>query len=167
MTITGLTTTGMLAMALLLVGCAPVQQGKAATPNGDEPAAPLVTKDDFLQLAGCQVPDVLKNTVEIRDYGVEITKDEQLPELRLQLFNRLVDKPLHLEIRTVWFREDGSVIDASAWAKALVPPRRAYRYRCLANSPYSPFAVDEQVQLRRLYVGDVSEQFPPMEDATP
>lgn len=152
------------ALAVALVGCSTTPTKSAAKTGPETPARPVVTEEDFLRLAGGGVPDILKNTIEIRHYSVEITRDEELPELRLELFNRLEDEPLHLELRTLWFRQDGSLIDASTWAHALIPPRRAYRYRCLA---YSPYAVREQVQLRRLYVGDASEEFPPLEDAAP
>ena len=111
------------------------------------PVVPPVTEETFLQLVEGGVPDALRNTIEIRNYQTDITRIEGLPEVSLEVFNRLDEQPITFEIRTLWFRADGSIIDASEWVKATVPPRAGYPYRALC---FTEFAEKEQVQIRLL-----------------
>lgn len=120
----------------------------------DRPDPQAARKEDFLTLVRGGVPDDMRNTIEIRDYRFGLSDIEELPEVRLNLFNRLDDKPVTFEIRTLFFREDGSVIDATRWARVVAPPRQAYRYSAIT---FTPHAVSEQVQVRLLAIGDEAE----------
>src|SRR5690606_32744372 len=110
----------------------------------------LAKKQDFLTLVQGGVPDELKNTIEIRDYKFENTRIEELPEVRLEVFNLLDEQPVSFEIRTLFFRKDSTVFDATEWVRATAPPRGSYRYRAIA---WSPYAASEQVQIRLLDAG--------------
>ena len=148
----------LLAAALALAACGgrtpdfPEEPQATFTPMDREN---LLRREDFLALVGGRVPDAMKNALEIRNYAFGPSKNEELPEVRLEVFNLAEAKDLTFEIRTVFFREDGSAIDATDWVKATAPPRRAYRYRAVA---YSKFAVKEQVQIRLLTEQDRPEE---------
>lgn len=117
----------------------------------DRPEPQPARKEDFLTLVEGGVPEAMRNTIEIRAYRFGLSEIEDRPEVRLNVFNRLDDKSVTFEIRTLFFREDGSVIDATRWARAVAPPRQAYRYAAIT---FSDHAVSEQVQVRLLAVGD-------------
>lgn len=120
-------------------------EGPAATED-----APLARREDFLALAEGGVPDALRNTVEIRNYAFNRPEPPETPEVRLEIFNVLADRKVTFEIRTLFFREDGTVIDATEWEAAEAPPRGAFFYRA---STFTPYAASEQVQLRLLSGG--------------
>lgn len=113
----------------------------------------LATREDFLTLVEGGVPDALRNSVEIRNYAFELTRIEELPEVRFDLFNRLGERALTFEVRTLFFREDGTVLDATEWVRATAPPRGTYRYRAMT---WSPYAFSEQVQIRLVQEGESS-----------
>jgi len=115
------------------------------------PVIPPVREETFLTLVDGGVPDELVQTIEIRNYATRITRIEQLPEVRLDVFNRLNEEQLTFEIRTLWFREDGSIIDATEWVQATVNPRTSYPYRAMT---FTDFAKREQVQIRLLQRGE-------------
>ena len=105
----------------------------------------LVKKEDFLTLVEGEVPIELKTAMQVRNYSFGVGEDGGKPELRFQVFNLSESEMLTFEIRTLFFREDGSVIDVTPWSRASVNPRQTWRY---AAVPFTPYAVDEQVQLR-------------------
>jgi len=113
--------------------------------------------EDFLTLVEGGVPDILRNTIEIRNYSYGLTEIEERPEVRLDVFNRLDDRPVTFEIRTLFFRGDGTVIDATEWAQATAEPRQFYRYRVIS---FTPYVESEQVQLRLLAVGNEPVEAP-------
>ncbi|MEQ8820406.1 MAG: hypothetical protein RLY93_09175 [Sumerlaeia bacterium] len=120
------------------------------------PEAKPLTAEDFLRLLpGGQVPEELKKTLEIRNYEFLQPSDEDayltvdLPEVRLNVFNRRETGVAHFEIRTIFFRQNGTVIDATPWTRGTVEPRKSFHYRAAAHSR---FAVREQVQMRLLRV---------------
>jgi hypothetical protein len=121
-----------------------------ATP---EPEGDLVTREDFLTLVDGEVPEELKNALEIRNYSFDRTRIEERPEVRLDVFNLSNDTLLEFEIRTLFFREDGTIIDATEWARATARPRRSWRYQAIS---FTPWAVSEQVQLRLIQEDDAS-----------
>ncbi|MDK2971037.1 MAG: hypothetical protein PWP23_792 [Candidatus Sumerlaeota bacterium] len=106
--------------------------------------------DDFLTVVSGQVPDELKNTLEIRHYEFQRSRFDDKPFVHLEVYNLLEDKPLAFEIRTLFFREDGTLLDTTEWARATARPRSAYRYRA---SCFSNYGAKEQVQIRLLQAG--------------
>lgn len=103
--------------------------------------------EDFLTLVSGQVPEELRQRVEIRGYEFQRTTFENMPVVRLEVFNLHDTDPLTFEIRTLFFREDGVLLDTTEWARASAPARGAYRYRAVC---FSPLATTEQVQVRLL-----------------
>lgn len=128
--------------ALAAGGCASGSGAKAP-----EPAAPVVRREDFLALLDGAVPDELKKTLEVRNYSFA-AGDE--PRVALDIFNASQDRTLSFEIRTLFFREDSSLVDATEWTAASAPPRGTFRYRAQS---FSPWAKKEQVQLRMVRTG--------------
>jgi hypothetical protein len=140
------------ALCVALAGCAsksgPGLAGAAAEPAEDRRA--FVTKDDFLTLVAGGVPAEMRNTIEVRHYRAGANIYTDLHEVELEVFNLLEDQPIDFEVRTLFFRKDGTILDVTEWATATAPPRRGYHYRSMA---FSPYATSEQVQLRLLEAG--------------
>jgi hypothetical protein len=118
--------------------------------NQAVPRAQWPKLEDFLTVVSGQVPDELKNTVEIRRYEFQRSRFDDKPFVHLEVYNLLEDKPLAFEIRTLFFREDGTLLDTTEWARATARPRSAYRYRA---SCFSNYGAKEQVQIRLLQAG--------------
>lgn len=138
-------------LATLLWGaCASGGAGETRAPVAEPappPEAPLPTIDDFIALVDGAAPGELARTIEVRGYKTQITEIEKRLEVQLSVFNRLRNQPIEFEIRTLFFRADGSIIDATPWARATAPARTTYHYRALAHTD---FAEREQVQVRLL-----------------
>jgi len=112
------------------------------------PAAETPTSDQFLSLLGGRAPDALKNVLEVRSYSFAPADPETGPaEVRCEFFNVQGDRALLFEVRTLFFRGDGILVDATAWTPAETAARRLFRYRAVASTPR---AASGQVQLRLL-----------------
>lgn len=149
----------LIVAGLLMGGCfgparAPEASAEAARPQAKSqskaaPVAPRQTPkyEDYLLLHGGYVPEELRQTIEIRDYGFEVSDVGEKPNVRLKVFNLLDEESITFEIRTLFFREDGQLLDTTEWVRASAPPRKAYRYRAIC---FSELGVREQVQIRLL-----------------
>ncbi len=134
-----------IALVFFLAGCAAHKREKSTM---DAATSPTLTRADFLSLTDGSVPDELREALEVRDYTFTPAQDGDLPLVKLDLFNVSSEKELAFQIRTVFFREAGTMIDASEWATVHIPPRQSHFYRCQS---FSPFAASEQVQLRLVH----------------
>lgn len=132
------------AAAFVAAGCA--SAGKAAPAPAAAAAAP-VKREDFLTLLNGGVPDELKNHVEVRKYAFAPGKE---PRVSMEVYNPSATDALSFEIRTLFFREDSTLVDATEWTPGGAPPRRTFLYRAQS---FSPWAAKEQVQLRMVRSG--------------
>lgn len=113
-----------------------------------EPEEPLTWKyEEIVELQGDDVAQELSKLIELREYQFEPDSDDGRPEVSLRFFNRHEKDPIVFDVRTLFFREDGSLIDATAWMEASALPRQSYRYRAFS---FSKFATKELVQIRNL-----------------
>lgn len=105
----------------------------------------LMTREDFEAAPAPVDIEELARVLEIRNYrAIHEDIGGQL-EVDLSVFNIQRDRHLAFEIRTLFFREEGGLVDATPWTEAVAAPRRAFRYRAVASSP---MARSELVQIR-------------------
>jgi len=132
------------AAAFGAAGCA--SAGKVAPSPAAVAAAP-VKREDFLALLNGGVPDQLKNHVEVRDYKFAPGKE---PRVSMEVYNPSATDALSFEIRTLFFREDSTLVDATEWTAGAAPPRGTFLYRAQS---FSPWSAKEQVQMRMVRAG--------------
>lgn len=136
----------ILAGVALLSGCSALHtQASKPTgpPEGKVAPAPAVP-EKFLKIESAAVPEVLRRSLFIENYHEGLT-EQGVPEVTLDLVSRRDTGVLALDIRTVYFRDDGTVIDVSEWSRVTVKPGLRLPYRCVS---FTPYAVRAEVQLR-------------------
>lgn len=131
------------AWALGAAGCASTDKTVAAPAAVAEP----VRREDFITLLGGGVPEELKNRLEVRGYAFA---PGESPRVAMEIYNPSETAPLSFEVRTLFFRDDSSLVDATEWTAGQAAPRRSFLYRAQS---FSPWATREQVQLRMVRSG--------------
>ncbi len=142
---TKLSRAACLSLALIPValasGCARTggtEPAPAAVASAAAPARPVKPAYD----ATAELPESLRRDLQVRDYSFEPGEN---PVVSLRFFNSSQSGDIAFAARTVFYRSDGSVVDATQWSDIVVHPRSSASYRAAS---FSPWAVREEVQLR-------------------
>ncbi len=89
-----------------------------------------------------ELPEELRRSLQVRDYGF---KPGKRPTVSVRFFNASRNEEMVFHVRTIFYRADGSIVDATQWSDAAIRPRQSFQYRA---SSFSPWAKSEQVEIR-------------------
>ncbi len=99
------------------------------------------------------IPEPARNALEVRGYKTEMTRLENKLEVQAEFFNADRARRMMFEVRTLFFREDDSLVDYTEWVPQTAAPRQFARYSVLSASPY---AAKELIQIKNFTLIDES-----------
>ncbi|MDX1973061.1 MAG: hypothetical protein SFY68_11080 [Candidatus Sumerlaeia bacterium] len=78
-------------------------------------------------------PEMLER-LELRGYSGGLTTLENRWEVTADLFNTHPIQGVRFQVRSLFFREDGTLTDYTPWIEVVIRPRQTHHYRAISGS---------------------------------